>query len=434
MKRKYIFFTIIFTCLLSLLSYGQEKSSILSKMPSVGVHFGTLSYLGDIKGSKGSSVYTYWRPAYGLYLEKKFGNYFGVSSNLILGKVSKSQLDNNVFMNFETSIFNADVNLLLDFDNGKIIHKSSLFTPFISVGLGFLSFNPKGDLSANGVKYNHWSDGTLRDIAQTNTIADTSAVILRRDYDYESVLKDSTNNYSKSTFTVPIRFGLKFEISKNIDVRISAAYILTFTDYLDNYATGGNDKMLYTSFGVQYNFSEGEENQYKDFDFSSLDKEDSDGDGISDAKDVCQNTPKDVKVDNKGCPLDEDKDGVPDYLDKEPNTPPGTLVNADGVTLTDEMIELQEKMKDSVEVKRTVFKADDLSQDELDEIQRQYEEANGATPLMTSVPDKYKSLDLNKDLYISAKEVTNAIDQFFDGKNNLSAKDLHDLINFYFDQ
>jgi len=442
MKIKYILFTIIFACSLTSFSFGQKTSKTIDKLPSIGIHFGTLSYLGDIQGSKGSSMFTYWRPAYGFYLEKKIGSYFGVSANGMFGKVSKSQLDNNVFLNFETSITNVDVNLLFDFDNGKIIHKSSLFTPYISVGFGFLSFNPKGDLYNNGVLYNHWSDGTLRNIAENVPGADTASVILKRDYTYESTLTDSTNNYSRTTFTVPLRFGLKFELSKNVAVRISAAYILTFTDYIDNYAVGGNDKLFYTSFGVQYNFAEaGGNNEYKDFDFSSLDKADADGDGVNDTKDACQNTPKGVKVDSKGCPLDADKDGVPDYLDKEPNTPEGTLVNADGVTLTDAMIELQEKMKDSVEVKRTAFKADDLSQEEIDAIQKQYDEANNAknsensTPMSgIKIPEKFKTLDLNNDAYISAKEVTGAIDQFFEGENNLTTKDLHDLIDFYFDQ
>jgi OOP family OmpA-OmpF porin len=46
---------------------------------------------------------------------------------------------------------------------------------------------------------------------------------------------------------------------------------------------------------------------------------DSDGDGVTDDKDKCPNTPKGVKVDANGCPADTDGDGVPDYLDACPN-------------------------------------------------------------------------------------------------------------------
>ncbi len=50
---------------------------------------------------------------------------------------------------------------------------------------------------------------------------------------------------------------------------------------------------------------------------SSLMK-DEDGDGVKDKRDKCPNTPKGVKVDAEGCPLDGDKDGIADYLDKCP--------------------------------------------------------------------------------------------------------------------
>jgi len=60
---------------------------------------------------------------------------------------------------------------------------------------------------------------------------------------------------------------------------------------------------------------------------------DSDGDGVTDDLDRCPNTPRGVKVDRRGCPLDTDGDGVPDYLDKCPNTPKGVKVDKNGCPL-----------------------------------------------------------------------------------------------------
>jgi outer membrane protein OmpA-like peptidoglycan-associated protein/sulfur carrier protein ThiS len=57
---------------------------------------------------------------------------------------------------------------------------------------------------------------------------------------------------------------------------------------------------------------------------------DTDGDGVKDKGDTCPNTPKDVKVDAKGCPVDTDSDKIADYLDKCPNTPKGVAVDANG--------------------------------------------------------------------------------------------------------
>jgi outer membrane protein OmpA-like peptidoglycan-associated protein len=46
---------------------------------------------------------------------------------------------------------------------------------------------------------------------------------------------------------------------------------------------------------------------------------DADGDGVADQDDNCPNTPKEAKVDAKGCPLDSDNDGTADYLDRCPD-------------------------------------------------------------------------------------------------------------------
>ncbi len=60
---------------------------------------------------------------------------------------------------------------------------------------------------------------------------------------------------------------------------------------------------------------------------------DDDSDGVPNYLDKCPDTPKGVKVDSDGCPLDSDGDGVPDYLDKCPGTPKGTKVDAKGCPL-----------------------------------------------------------------------------------------------------
>jgi len=60
---------------------------------------------------------------------------------------------------------------------------------------------------------------------------------------------------------------------------------------------------------------------------------DTDGDGVYDYLDQCPDTPKGVRVDEKGCPLDSDADGVYDYLDQCPDTPLGVEVDEKGCPL-----------------------------------------------------------------------------------------------------
>tara|TARA_B100000809_G_scaffold264094_1_gene318994 strand:- start:2032 stop:3315 length:1284 start_codon:yes stop_codon:yes gene_type:complete len=406
----------------------KEKTDFKEYMPSIGIHGGALSYLGDVKGAAGSNILTYWKPSYGFYLEKKISPVFGISVNGLFGKISKSQLDDNVFLNFETSITNFDVNVLFDFDNGKIINESSPFAPFISVGVGYLSFDPKGDLFNDETLYNHWDDGTLRDLPQGSPGSDSLSNVITRDYTYESSLKDSANSYSKTAITIPIRLGFKFEISEHIDVRMSAAYILSMTDYLDNIPNGGNDKMIYTSFGLQYNFESktSKNDKYKDFSFSDLDVEDADNDGVVDHKDLCQGTPKGVTVDVKGCAVDGDEDGVPDYKDKDLKTVPGVVVNRYGIQLTDEMVE-EFVMDDSVETKYSIyFDGDQLTTDQINSYVRK------STPKII-VPKEFEKQDLNNDGSISAEEMT-AVVNGMRKENALTVTKLNKLLKFYFEQ
>ncbi len=57
---------------------------------------------------------------------------------------------------------------------------------------------------------------------------------------------------------------------------------------------------------------------------------DSDGDGVTDRRDDCPDTPPGAVVDEHGCPKDSDGDGVFDGIDKCPDTPKGTPVRPDG--------------------------------------------------------------------------------------------------------
>jgi OOP family OmpA-OmpF porin len=60
---------------------------------------------------------------------------------------------------------------------------------------------------------------------------------------------------------------------------------------------------------------------------------DKDGDGVTDDKDQCPDTPRGASVDMRGCPPDSDMDGVTDLKDKCPQTPAGVRVDARGCPL-----------------------------------------------------------------------------------------------------
>lgn len=75
---------------------------------------------------------------------------------------------------------------------------------------------------------------------------------------------------------------------------------------------------------------------------------DSDGDGVTDDKDRCPDTPRGAPVDASGCPLDSDGDGVADYMDKCPGTRAGAKVDQDGCEVMKPMNKVENVVIDNV--------------------------------------------------------------------------------------
>ena len=155
---------------------------------------------------------------------------------------------------------------------------------------------------------------------------------------------------------------------------------------------------------------------------------------MNDDRDQCPGTPKGVKVDNKGCPIDSDGDGVPDYLDKEPNTKKGSLVDSDGKTITDAMI--QEKyVHDSLTKEWSTTFKNTPSATSLKQIDKQIKNNKQKTGVNSSkIPAQFSAADTNHDGIISSTEITSVIDGFFDGSNNYTMEKIHALIEYFFEQ
>lgn len=424
----------IFALLLNTNLFAQEENTQKIYPPAIGVNFGALTFSGDIGKNNKSALYTNTRWGYGFFVEQKIGSIFGIQLNGLMGKLSKNETDTNIYRNFETPIMQFDLSVLFDFDNNKIINNTSGFAPFLSLGFGYMQFDPHTDaLDANGNPYYVWIDGSVRDLPQSDTTLGI-AKFSNRDYKYETQLTDSLVNYKRNTFTIPIRFGLKYKFSEALHARLTAAYFLTMTDYIDNIALSGKDKFLYTSISLQYNIGRKsktekikEDNErYKNVDFNALMVEDNDKDGVIDWKDKCPNTPPSVKVNTDGCPLDDDGDGVPNYLDEEPNTPSGNYVDEKGRTINFEEIN-NSKSNDNVDTQKTIFYQENGEDKSIEEIK-----SNAPAPI--NIPKEFKTIDFDNDGFISSNEVTKAIDDYFDGKNNMSVELLHKLVDFFFEQ
>ncbi|PVX51071.1 thrombospondin type 3 repeat-containing protein [Balneicella halophila] len=193
-------------------------------------------------------------------------------------------LGSNRSWGFDGDFMNASLNLKMKLNNGWLFREDAVVGPFINGGVGM----------------------TYMDVDH------------KRIYGQSKTYSNMALNYGG---------GFNFRLGERFNMVLEANVINPMTDVYDGVDAGtapgwtadmndkggdageSDDMFLQYSVGFTYNLGK---------------KKDADGDGVSDRKDKCPNTPAGVAVDEDGCPIDTDGDGVPDYLDKCPNEP-GTV-------------------------------------------------------------------------------------------------------------
>lgn len=421
-----------------------------SKWPSISVGTGNMSFMGDIADNTSLFTYTNWRMGYNFRIEHRTWSALGFAINGLYGKVTENERSPVRNLNFESTIMQAEFNIMIYLDNNLFINRASRFSPYLFGGVGYMMFTPKTNLTnEDGKAYYYWDDGTIRtEEKNENTIGHITPGtpeynITQLDNSYETAIDSSFNTprktFDKSSLTIPFGGGLRYKLSDKFDVCASATYYLTLTDYLDalegKNGLGGNDGFIYTSLSFAWNIGmntpKAGPSIYDEIDFDALDNEDDDGDGIKNNDDWCAGTPSGVTVDANGCPYDNDKDGVADYKDDEPNSATGAIVDAKGVTIGEDSYD--DLGADTVGTPRNlVFESHPKSKPERVGNYYSFEKpqaAQGASGI-----SEYAEVDTDGDGFISAQEITNAIDMFFDGELDYSATKLHSLIDFFFDQ
>jgi opacity protein-like surface antigen len=406
------------------------------KLPEIGIGVGITSFQGDIGKNNKITDLSKLRSAYNLRIEQPVTSFLNVQLNGLYGKLAESERSSTSNLNFQSPLIQADVHAIFKFDNGFLLPKDAFVSPYLGAGIGYTKFDPHADLkNKNGQVYNYWTDGSIRDLPQADSNFDRST-ILYRDYTYETKLTDPAKNYKRSTFSVPLLAGVKFKLSPSWAMSVNYTYYVTFTDYIDNFADGGNDRFWFASFGIHYNLAgnnkEEDEVRFANVDFSKISKLDSDGDGVSDEDDQCQGTPKGVEVTSKGCPKDQDNDGIPDHLDKQKNSPLGAVVDPDGVAVDDATIERNQLMRDSLATERSEVFLQNPSLRSLQAIDAKIAESGGAGK--KPLPTKFVSADANHDGIIQSSEITAVIDGFFEGSNDFTVERINELIDFFFEQ
>lgn len=400
-------------------------------LPAVAIGMGVLSFDGDIGAGLNLTSLSRVRGGYTLGAEQRFGKFIGVSFNGLYGKLADGERGASRNLNFESKIFQADLNLVLHLDNDLVLKRNSTFSPYLFAGFGFLKFNSFGDLkNKDGIDYNYWADGTIRSLPDSAT----GSKILRRDYTYETKLNDG--KYSNSAFSMPVGLGVNIKIIDKFSINLAATYYFTTTDWIDNFKNENKDRFVFANIAIVYNLGSNSFDDsnpvYQTVDFVSLDSLDSDGDKVADAIDLCPGTPKDANVTADGCPEDSDSDGVPDYMDKEVLTIVGRFVDENGETITEKMFDDRNRRFNSMATERSQLFNENPSFKYLLKLEAKSRSVRKNSKDSATLPIAMLPYDLDDDDYLSADELVKAIDSFFDGDSGV--ENLNSVIDYFFEQ
>lgn len=137
-----------------------------------------------------------------------------------------------------------------------------------------------------------------------------------RDINGNRLERNISKAYSRHEHIFNGEIGVRFLISGSTSINFSGSINYINSDNLDDVVAGSDNDIFYSGYAGISLYVGG--------------TRDSDEDGVKDPVDICPDTPKDVAVDEFGCPVDTDKDGVPDYIDECNDTPQNITVNTNG--------------------------------------------------------------------------------------------------------
>ena len=335
---------------------SSESQKSFNFKPLLGLGTGMFTYYGDISAPHKLDQPLVSRIGYDLSVSQEITKTIYLRFYVFVGKLGANERSLERNLNFESRITTGGIELNYNFNN--FLNTDHLVEPYISIGIESCEFLSKTDLKdANGSIYYYWSDGSIRNIDENDPNAE-NAIRLVRDYTYESDIRelnlDGFGKYAERTWAVPAGIGVNLLLNNRWSFRLGTAMHFTFTDYIEGITEesignrkgdAANDRFLMSSFSLNYHFfskdkkKQEEAERYKDVDFTALNEDDQDNDGIADFSDDCPNTPQGITVNNNGCPDDEDGDGVPDYFDEEAETPDSAVVDENGRTLPDSLIQ-----------------------------------------------------------------------------------------------
>ena len=280
-----------------------------------------------------------------------------------------------VYMNYRTRTIDATIQGVINLNNINFYTEENKWNLYTALGVGVVGINTSVDaLNDNMDRYdfsgigfdpgnNTFGDFRTEKQRVLNEL-ETRMGAFPGDLDFETPVENYTNdrgfnlgsNYYRAKPIFTAAAGLRYKMSKTIELELEYRTAITFDDMLDGLrwteqgALSSNwDNMNQLTLGIHFRFGGGQEshwwgNPLSEAYSAAADarklvnriEEDSDLDGVPDLWDQEQDTPEGMPVDVHGITLDSDGDGIPDLNDAEKYSLDGAVVDDSGRALDED--------------------------------------------------------------------------------------------------
>jgi hypothetical protein len=215
----------IFLCLflLNVVDVCAQPQSFVHE-GEIGITFGGAHYFGDLNSR---TALNRPKPSVGFFMRKQIGNYVAVRLAANYAQLGYSDQYSNIQFNrrrnlsFNTQLFEIGLQGDFNFFRFEPWSDEFFFTPYVTLGAGIFNFNPYAYL--NGEKH------YLRPLGTEGQ---------------GSTLYPGRKFYKNMAFSFPIGMGVKYNLTRNINLMLEATHRFTTTDYLDDVS------MTYAGQGV----------------------------------------------------------------------------------------------------------------------------------------------------------------------------------------
>lgn len=251
----------IITLILVLLLSFSAQAQLYGNKWRVGLSMGTTNYVGDIRPmplrefKNLTNLYKRYETyaeqfSYQGSLEYALGNSVGLmltAGSYQFGSADRFiQNDGTLLMespsfdralNFQTNLYDAGLSLVFKPDNNWLLSGKSFLAPYFTLGIGVQTFDVSGDLlDANGNRY---------DYTNQNTIPDGTF-----ETDLASLRTEQADGYDQTTLYANLGLGVRFRITKSIEIFAQSDFKIAGTDYLDD--VSGEYRTRYNNDFQQY--------------------------------------------------------------------------------------------------------------------------------------------------------------------------------------